>query len=138
MTASPTAFGDRALLLEFPGTTAVLTAAAALRTAALPGVVDIVPGARTVLLVLDVGGWGRETPGARLGFGPVLSLTVWLVLAVMVACVEGRLDEIDLHWRHSVACTVVPSRHNTVPATTSSLQSNWRLMAPLAGNWMSR
>ena len=53
MTASPTAFGDRALLLEFPGTTAVLTAAAALRTAALPGVVDIVPGARTVLLVLD-------------------------------------------------------------------------------------
>lgn len=53
MTASPTAFGDRALLLEFPGTTAVLTAAAALRTAALPGVVDIVPGAGTVLLVLD-------------------------------------------------------------------------------------
>jgi len=53
VTASPTAFGDRALLLEFPGTTAVLTAAAALRTAALPGVVDIVPGARTVLLVLD-------------------------------------------------------------------------------------
>jgi KipI family sensor histidine kinase inhibitor len=53
VTASPTAFGDRALLLEFPGTTAVLTAAAALRTAALPGVVDIVPGAGTVLLVLD-------------------------------------------------------------------------------------
>ncbi len=35
-----------------------------------------------LLLVLDVGGWGRGEAGARLGFGPVLSLTVWLVLAV--------------------------------------------------------
>ena len=35
-----------------------------------------------VLLALDIGGWGRAEPGARLGFGPVLSLTVWLVLAV--------------------------------------------------------
>ena len=35
-----------------------------------------------VLLALDIGGWGRGDPGARLGFGPVLSLTVWLVLAV--------------------------------------------------------
>ena len=35
-----------------------------------------------LLLALDIGGWGRGEPGARLGFGPVLSLTVWLVLAV--------------------------------------------------------
>lgn len=35
-----------------------------------------------LLLGLDIGGWGREQAGARLGFGPVLSLTVWLVLAV--------------------------------------------------------
>ena len=35
-----------------------------------------------VLLALDIGGWGRGETGARLGFGPVLSLTVWLVLAV--------------------------------------------------------
>ena len=35
-----------------------------------------------VLLALDIGGWGRGEPGARLGFGPVLSLTVWLILAV--------------------------------------------------------
>ncbi len=40
------------------------------------------------LLALDVGGWGRSEPGARLGFGPVLSLTVWLVLAVHT--VESR------------------------------------------------
>ena len=42
-----------------------------------------------VLLALDVGGWGRVGAGARLGFGPVLSLTFWLVLAVHT--VESRL-----------------------------------------------
>lgn len=42
-----------------------------------------------LLLALDIGGWGRAEPGARLGFGPVLSLTVWLVLAVHT--VESRL-----------------------------------------------
>ena len=42
-----------------------------------------------LLLVLDIGGWGRSEAGARLGFGPVLSLTVWLVLAVHA--VESRL-----------------------------------------------
>lgn len=41
-----------------------------------------------LLLALDIGGWGRGEPGARLGFGPVLSLTVWLVLAVHT--VESR------------------------------------------------
>jgi len=33
-------------------------------------------------LLLDIGGWGESAPGARLGFAPVLSMTVWLVLAV--------------------------------------------------------
>jgi len=42
-----------------------------------------------VLLVMDIGGWGHELAGARLGFGPMLSLTVWLVLAVHT--VESRL-----------------------------------------------
>ena len=42
-----------------------------------------------LLLLFDIGGWGRSEPGARLGFGPVLSLTVWLVLAVHT--VESRL-----------------------------------------------
>lgn len=37
---------------------------------------------QAVLLVLDISGWGRGEAGARLGFGPVLSLAVWLVLAV--------------------------------------------------------
>jgi len=42
-----------------------------------------------LLLVLDIGGWGQAAPGARLGFAPVLSVTVWLVVAVHA--VESRL-----------------------------------------------
>ena len=45
-------YGDQALLLQFDSTTDVLAWAAALREAALPGVLDIVPAARTVLLKL--------------------------------------------------------------------------------------
>jgi len=42
-----------------------------------------------VLLVIDIGGVGQSEPGARLGFGPVVSMTVWLVIAVYT--VESRL-----------------------------------------------
>jgi KipI family sensor histidine kinase inhibitor len=46
-------YGDQALLLQFGSAAEVLAATAALREAALPGVVDIVPASRTVLLKLD-------------------------------------------------------------------------------------
>jgi ABC-type uncharacterized transport system permease subunit len=42
-----------------------------------------------VLLAIDIGGVGQSEPGARLGFAPVLSMTVWLVIAVHT--VESRL-----------------------------------------------
>ena len=42
-----------------------------------------------MLLVIDISGFGQPLPGARLGFGPVLSMTVWLVIAVHT--VESRL-----------------------------------------------
>jgi ABC-type uncharacterized transport system permease subunit len=42
-----------------------------------------------LLLVIDIAGIGQTSPGARLGFAPVLSLTVWLVIAVYG--VESRL-----------------------------------------------
>jgi ABC-type uncharacterized transport system permease subunit len=42
-----------------------------------------------LLLVIDIGGLGQPVPGARLGFGPVLSITVWLVIGVYT--VESRL-----------------------------------------------
>ena len=46
-------YGDQALLLQFDNTADVLAWAAALREAALPAVLDIVPASRTVLLKLD-------------------------------------------------------------------------------------
>ena len=46
-------YGDQALLLQFDSSAEVLAWSAALRDAALPDVLDIVPAARTVLLELD-------------------------------------------------------------------------------------
>jgi KipI family sensor histidine kinase inhibitor len=46
-------YGDRALMLQCGSTAEVLAWVDALRGAALPGVVDIVPAARTVLVKLD-------------------------------------------------------------------------------------
>ena len=40
-------------------------------------------------LLVDIGGVGLAGAGARFGFAPALSLTLWLVLAVVM--VEGRL-----------------------------------------------
>ncbi|WIM87067.1 allophanate hydrolase subunit 1 [Candidatus Mycobacterium wuenschmannii] len=51
-------YGDRALLLQFDSTAEVLAWSAALRAATMPGVRDIVPAARTVLVTLD--GPGRQ------------------------------------------------------------------------------
>jgi ABC-type uncharacterized transport system permease subunit len=45
-------------------------------------------GLHALVLVLDIGGVGLATGGARLGFGPVLSMTVWLVIAVYT--IESR------------------------------------------------
>jgi KipI family sensor histidine kinase inhibitor len=46
-------YGDHALMLQCGSTAEVLAWADALREAALPGVVDLVPAARTVLVKLD-------------------------------------------------------------------------------------
>ena len=53
-------YGDRALLVECDGTAEVLALTAALRVAELPGVEDIVPAARTVLIKLA--GVGYQAP----------------------------------------------------------------------------
>ncbi len=54
-------YGDSALLLECADTSAVLAWAGTLHRAALPGVVDIVPGARTVLIKLAGPGYQGPT-----------------------------------------------------------------------------
>jgi KipI family sensor histidine kinase inhibitor len=53
LTVRVTDYGDQALLVEFDSSADVLACTAALRAAALPGVLDIVPASRTVLLKLD-------------------------------------------------------------------------------------
>ncbi len=83
----------------FPGAWLVaLAAVAAYALAAFPGreqgrrllaALAVGVALHGVLLVLDISGLGREGGGARLGFGPVLSLTVWLVL--LVHLLESRL-----------------------------------------------
>jgi KipI family sensor histidine kinase inhibitor len=50
-------YGDQALMVQCGSTTEVLAWAAALQGAELPGVVDIVPAARTVLVKLDGPGY---------------------------------------------------------------------------------
>ncbi|MEO7335254.1 MAG: cytochrome C assembly protein, partial [Caldimonas sp.] len=49
----------------------------ALRTALLAGWV-----AQGLAIVIDIAGLGTSIPGARFGFAPALSVTLWLVLAV--------------------------------------------------------
>lgn len=45
--------------------------------------------AQLLALVIDVAGLGLSSPGARFGFAPALSMTLWLVLAVYL--VESRM-----------------------------------------------
>lgn len=44
--------------------------------------------AQFVALYIDISGYGLPTPGARFGFAPALSMTIWLVLTVYL--VESR------------------------------------------------
>ncbi|MEO6794756.1 MAG: carboxyltransferase domain-containing protein [Mycobacterium sp.] len=63
-------YGDCGLLLQFDRTTEVLAWTAALGAAALPGVVDIVPASRTVLVKLAAPGY-QATVRRRLATLPV-------------------------------------------------------------------
>jgi ABC-type uncharacterized transport system permease subunit len=92
-TASPALAPGGALLLAAVGAVLYLAAALPLplprlqrfSAAALLGGFVL----HLLLLVVDIGGFGQPEPGARLGFGPVLSMAVWLVIAVHT--VESRL-----------------------------------------------
>ncbi|MCY7315314.1 MAG: cytochrome c biogenesis protein CcsA [Rubrivivax sp.] len=90
-TASPLLVPGGPLLLV--GLAALLYLLAALPLAALRrlSVAALLGGfvLHALLLAVDVGGFGQHVVGARLGFGPVLSMTVWLVIAVYA--VESRL-----------------------------------------------
>lgn len=63
-------YGDSALLLEFTNTDEVLAWSSAIQDAELPGVLDIVPASRTVLIKL-AGGQYQAPTRQRLGKLPV-------------------------------------------------------------------
>src|ERR1700759_1781129 len=80
-------YGDKALLLEFDSTAAVLAWADALHEAELLGVLDIVPASRTVLLKL-AGPRYQAPTRQRLG---KLSVTAE-ALAAATAPADGKAD----------------------------------------------
>jgi ABC-type uncharacterized transport system permease subunit len=90
-TASPALAPGGALLLVAVALLLYAVAAAPLQALRRFSAAALVGGwaLHGVLLVIDIGGIGLAQPGARLGFGPVLSMTVWLVVAVYT--VESRL-----------------------------------------------
>ena len=88
---SPTLAPAGALLLAAVAGTLYVLAALPVRALQRVSAAALVGGwlLHLVLLVIDIGGLGQAEPGTRLGFGPVLSMTVWLVIAVHT--VESRL-----------------------------------------------
>ena len=74
--------------------------ASLLRTALLLGWI-----AHGIALAIDIAGIGSGIPGARFGFAPALSLTVWLVLAVYQ--LESRLLPLPTARRALAACGAV-------------------------------
>jgi KipI family sensor histidine kinase inhibitor len=95
------AAGDAAILMEAadpasagPGGADTSTAArlaAAIRAAGLPGVIEVIPGARTVLVTVEPGSWDAPELGARLaGVSPLADVASTMAPAVDVdVCYDG-------------------------------------------------
>lgn len=77
-------YGDRALLIECAGTDDVLAVSAAIGDAGLPGVLDVVPAARTVLVSL-------AGPALQ---APTRSRLAGIVIAPVTARPAGRETEV--------------------------------------------
>lgn len=82
---------------------------------------------QALALLVDLGGWGLGQWGGRFGFGPALSLTVWLVLAVVLAESRGRLWPQALRVLAAVAAAAVALAW-AFPGQQHALHNPW---APL-------
>ena len=96
-------YGDQALLLEYDSTADVLTWTAALTAAQLPGVVDIVPASRTILIKLADPRYlapTRQRMGTlqlQPGAAPVHPLGAGVDVTIDVAYDGPDLDEVARH-----------------------------------------
>lgn len=96
------AYGPRAVLAEFDSLAEVMAAAAAWRAAVLPGVVDVVPAARTVLVMHDAAldrEWLRQPiPAAEVAaVGDTVTIDVVYDgedLATVAAALELSIDDV--------------------------------------------
>jgi KipI family sensor histidine kinase inhibitor len=111
-------YGDRALLLECESTEQVLALAAALREAHLPGILDIVPAARTVLIALSDPVFQAPTrqrlkqlPIDAAGPGPRRADDVDVVIEVVYDGAD--LDDVAAHTGMDV--TAVVEAHTATP-----------------------
>jgi KipI family sensor histidine kinase inhibitor len=86
-------YGERALLLEVDGTPEVHALRAALDAAALEGVVELVPAARTVLVLLDPGVTRLDTVAAA---AQLLDLTAVPAPSGTIVQIEVSYDGSDL------------------------------------------
>lgn len=86
--------GDAGLLIETDGPPASL--AGAITQAGLPGVIDVVPGARTVLVVIEPGRWGSGELAAVIGRLPARGLAAADSTAVRIPAVYDGPDLADV------------------------------------------
>jgi KipI family sensor histidine kinase inhibitor len=110
-------YGDQALLLQFDNTTDVLAWAAALREAALPGVLDVVPASRTVLLKLD---GPRQQSAVRrrlrtLRVDPGLVASVPAHEPMVIDVVYDGVDLADVADRTGLTTAQVINAHTATP-----------------------
>ena len=105
-------YGDRALLAEFDSLELALGAQASWSAAAPPGVVELVPGARTVLVRIDpaVIGLGHAEYWLREHPVTALELPIGDTITLPVVYDGDDLDAVALAWGCSI--DEVPRRHS--------------------------
>jgi KipI family sensor histidine kinase inhibitor len=112
-------YGDQALLLQFDSTAEVLAAAAVLREAALPGVLDIVPAARTVLVKLDgpryQGVTRHRLRGLRVDPGAVETAPPDGTVDVVIDVVYDGADLAEVADRTGLSTAQVINAHTSTP-----------------------
>ena len=108
-------YGDQALMLECGSTAEVLAFTDALRAAALPGVVDIVPASRTVLVKLE----GPRYQGVlrqrlrKLRVSPVTTAPVERSADVMIDVLYDGPDLTEVAERTGLSAAQVIEAHTT-------------------------